>query len=120
MRWVSQRQAKAIAVVASSVGVITAGTAPGTPARADMVGNNFVAALTDAGIPYADPVGATALGESVCPMLVAPGATFDNAAATMAADSGMTRERAEAFTLIAISVYCPGMFLPIIPDRFGQ
>src|SRR5271165_7668219 len=120
MKWTPHRQAGTIGAVAVSVGVIIAAAASGTPARADMVGNSFLAGLTDAGIPYNDPASATALGESVCPMVVQPGETFDGAAATMAANSGLTRERAIEFTIIAISVYCPGMLSPIIPDRFHE
>ncbi len=120
MKWVLDRQGKAIGVMAVSVGVITAAAASGTPAHADMVGNSFLAALTDAGVPYNDPTSATMLGQSVCPMLVEPGETFDAAATTMAAKSGMSRDTANLFTIIAISVYCPGMLLPIIPDRFQE
>lgn len=120
MKWPRDSQATTIGVMAFSVGVIGAAAAWGTPAHADMVGNSFLAALTDAGVPYNDPASATALGQSVCPMLVQPGETFDAAAATMAANSGMTRDRAELFTVIAVSVYCPGMLSPIIPDRFHE
>ncbi|MBV9089745.1 MAG: DUF732 domain-containing protein [Mycobacteriaceae bacterium] len=106
--------------MAVSVAVIGVAAASGTLARADMVSNSFLAALTDAGVPYNDPASATALGQSVCPMLVQPGGTFDTAAATMAANSGMARDKASLFTIIAISVYCPGMLSPITPDRFQE
>ena len=120
MKWVRDRQTTTIGVMAVSVGVIGAAAAWATPAHADMVGNSFLAALTDAGVPYNDPASATALGQSICPMLVQPGVTFDTAAATMAANSGMTRDRANLFTIIAVSVFCPGLVSPIIPDRFHE
>lgn len=110
---------KTIGAMALSAGVVGAAATSGTSARADMVGNSFLAALTDAGVPYTDPASATSLGQSVCPMVVQPGQTFDTTAATMAANSGMTREKASTFTLIALSVYCPGMLSPIIPDRYA-
>ncbi|HUO40973.1 MAG TPA: DUF732 domain-containing protein [Mycobacterium sp.] len=110
------RPAGTIGVIALGV-VVAAGSA--TPARADMVGNSFLAALTDAGIHYNDPASATALGQSVCPMLVQPGGTFDSVATGMADNSGMRRETAEFFTLIAISVYCPGLISLSLPDRFN-
>ena len=37
------------------------------PIRADIMGNAFLAALTNAGIPYSEPATTTALGESVDP-----------------------------------------------------
>lgn len=109
------RPARTVGVIAVAVG---AAAASGTPARADLVGNSFLAALSHAGIPYNDPASATTLGESVCPMLVTPGATFDTVAAQTGANSGMGRDTADFFTIIAISVYCPGMISPILPDRF--
>jgi hypothetical protein len=120
MKWVPDGQTRTIGVIAVCGGVITAAAASGASARADLVGNSFLSALTTAGIPYNDPVSATALGESVCPMLVQPGSTFDETAATMAVNSGMTRDRANLFTIIAVSVYCPGLLSPLIPDRFQE
>jgi hypothetical protein len=111
---------RAIAVMAVAAGVVGAAAASGIPARADMIGNSFLAALTNAGVPYNDPASATALGQSVCPLLVEPGATFDNVAASMAADSGMAHNAANVFTLLAISAYCPGLLSPILPDRYSE
>jgi hypothetical protein len=53
-------------------------------------------------------------------MVVQPSATFDGVSATTAANSGMARDKADLFTIIAISAYCPGMLSPIIPDRFHE
>jgi hypothetical protein len=112
--------ARTIGVLVVSVGVIGAVAASGTTARADMVGNSFLNALTAAGIPYNDPSSTMALGQSVCPMAVQPGGTFDAVAASMAYHSGMARDRANLFTLIAISVFCPGLLSPILPDRYHE
>jgi hypothetical protein len=120
MKWALDRHAKTIGVMAVCVGVISAAAVSGTPAHADMVGNSFLAALTDAGVAYNDPASATTLGQSVCPMVVQPSATFDGVSATTAANSGMARDKAELFTIIAIAAYCPGMLSPIIPDRFHE
>lgn len=107
-------------MIALAVAVLGAAAGSGTLARADMVGNSFLATLTDAGIHYNDPASATTLGQSVCPMLVAAGQTFYSVAAGMAANSGMHRDNAELFTLIAISVYCPGLISLSLPDRFTE
>ena len=48
------------------------------PVRADMVGNAFLSALTNAGIAVPSRPATLALGQSVCPMLVNPGQSFDS------------------------------------------
>ena len=68
------------------------------PIRADMMGNAFLAALTNAGVPYSEPATTTALGESVCPMLFQPGGSFDSIASRVADDSGMSHDAAGVFT----------------------
>jgi Protein of unknown function (DUF732) len=95
-------------------GTATAAAALAPPIRADVVGNAFLAALTNAGVPYSEPATATALGESVCPMLFLPGASFDSIVATMADSSGMSREVAGTFTIIAIGTYCPPVLAPLL------
>ncbi|WP_155728332.1 DUF732 domain-containing protein, partial [Mycobacterium avium] len=37
------------------------------PIRADMLGNAFLSALTNAGIAYTQPTSTMAMGQSVCP-----------------------------------------------------
>ena len=87
------------------------------PIRADIMGNAFLAALTNAGVPYSEPATTTALGESVCPMLFEPGGSFDSIAARVADNSGMSHDAAGVFTLIAIATYCPAILAPLLSNR---
>jgi Protein of unknown function (DUF732) len=87
------------------------------PIRADMIGNTFLNALTSAGVPYSQPATATAAGESVCPMLIAPGGDFDSVVSKMAAGNGMSQKTAGIFTIVAIATYCPAMIAPLVPNR---
>ncbi len=87
------------------------------PIRADMLGNAFLSALTNAGIAYSQPATTLALGESVCPMLFEPGGSFDSVAAAMAEDSGMTPAIAAKFTIVAVATYCPALVAPLLPNR---
>jgi hypothetical protein len=107
------RALRFLAVAAVTGGVATAGAALAAPIRADMVGNAFLAALTRAGVPYSQPVSTTALGQSVCPMLVQPGASFESVAAKMADGHGMSLDAAGVFTVIAVATYCPAMMTPL-------
>lgn len=86
------------------------------PIRADMMGNTFLAGLTNAGIPYSQPAPTTALGQSVCPMLFQPGGSFDSIASRVAANNGMSHDAAGVFTLIAIATYCPAVLAPLLPN----
>lgn len=87
------------------------------PVRADMRGNAFLMALTNAGITYPHPAGALALGQSVCPMLVTPGQSFDSVAAEMADRSGLGYESAGLFTIVAVANYCPAVIAPLLQNR---
>jgi hypothetical protein len=87
------------------------------PIRADMMGNAFLAALTNAGVPYSQPATTTALGQSVCPMLFQPGGTFDSIASKVADNNGMSHDVAGVFTVIAIATYCPAVLAPLLPNR---
>ena len=86
------------------------------PIHADMMGNAFLTALSNAGIPYSQPATTIALGRSVCPMVI-EGGSFDSVAARMSEPSGMTREAAGAFTMVAIATYCPALIAPLLPNR---
>ncbi|WAJ47696.1 DUF732 domain-containing protein [Mycobacterium sp. Aquia_216] len=88
------------------------------PIRADITGNAFLSALTNAGIAVTQPATALAQGQSVCPMLVQPGGSFDSVVSEMATGSGMTEKNAGIFTIVAIATFCPAMIAPLIPDRF--
>ncbi|MGA9679718.1 MAG: DUF732 domain-containing protein [Mycobacterium sp.] len=110
-------QRPALRFVALAAGMVAASATLAAPIRADMMGNAFLAALTNAGVPYSEPATATALGESVCPMLFQPGSSFDLIASRMADNSGMSHDAAGAFTLIAIATYCPAILAPLFSNR---
>ena len=87
------------------------------PAHADMMGNAFLTALNNAGIPSNQPAGTIALGRTVCPMLFEPGGNFDTISSKVAAYTGMPLDKAGSFTIIAIATYCPAVILPLLPHR---
>ena len=94
---------------------VAAGVA--APIHADMLGNAFLNALTNAGISYGQPATAVAMGRSVCPKVLAPGGTFEAVVAEMAELNGLSRERAAAFTVVAIATYCPSLLAPLFPNK---
>ena len=63
--------------MALAAGLLAATTVLAAPIRADMLGNAFLSALTNAGVSYTQPVSTTAAGLSVCPMLFEPGEKAD-------------------------------------------
>jgi Protein of unknown function (DUF732) len=90
------------------VGVATAVTVA-APAHADpLTDNNFLGALTNAGIGYNDPGNTEQLGQSICPMLVQPGENMASIYSTVS-NNGINPALASFFTGIAISMYCPQM-----------
>ena len=96
-------------MVRALVGVgclITVATAFSIPGGADPSDDNFIDALSHAGIEYGEPGNAMAVGQSICPMLAAPGGSFA-AAASGVARRGMSPQAARMFTTIAIRTYCP-------------
>ena len=109
--------ARALRVVGVSAAVAGLTAALAAPVHADLMGNAFLRALTNAGVPVPEPDSATALGQSVCPMLVAPGGSFDSVMAAVAEGSGMSRDVAGVFTVIAIATYCPAVMAPLLSDR---
>jgi Protein of unknown function (DUF732) len=100
--------AKAIGVAAVSVGVISGAGVSAAPARADVMTDAFLSALSNAGVGYGDPSNAAQLGQSICPMLAQPGGTFAGVASSVA-NNGIPPGMASLFTNIAISMYCPQM-----------
>jgi hypothetical protein len=104
-------------LIALTAGMAAASAALAAPIRADVVSNAFLAALTNAGVPYSQPATTTALGESVCPLLFQPGGSFDLITARVAGDSGMSQDAAGAFTIIAIGTYCPAVLAPLFSNR---
>jgi hypothetical protein len=96
-------------VVRALIGVgclITVATAFSSPGEADPSDDNFIDALSHAGIEYGEPGNAMAVGQSICPMLAQPGGSFA-AAASGVANRGMSPQMAQLFTTIAIQTYCP-------------
>jgi Protein of unknown function (DUF732) len=94
-----------------------AAAALAAPIHADMMGNAFLLALTNAGISYTQPATTMALGQSVCPMLVSPGGSFDSVVAKMDDGTGMSYQAAGVFTIVAIATYCPAAMFPMLPNR---
>lgn len=86
--------------------LITVATVLSTPVRADPNDDNFIDALSHAGVEYGEPGNAMAVGQSICPMLATPGGNFA-AAASGVAHRGMSPQAARLFTTIAIQTYCP-------------
>jgi hypothetical protein len=101
--------------VTACLAVVTAPLA--APVNADMRSNAFLMALSNAGITYPHPASAVALGQSVCPMLIAPGESFDSVAAKMADRSGLAYESAGLFTIVAVATYCPAVIAPLLQNR---
>jgi hypothetical protein len=87
------------------------------PIRADMLGNAFLSALTNAGITYTQPASTVAMGQSVCPMLFEPGGSFDEVTSKVAEGNGMSYEMAGRFTIVAIATYCPAALAPLLGNR---
>jgi hypothetical protein len=86
--------------------LITVATALSAPGEADPSDDNFIDALSHAGIEYGEPGNAMAVGQSLCPMLAQPGGSFA-AAASSVARRGMSPRMAQQFTTIAVQTYCP-------------
>jgi Protein of unknown function (DUF732) len=99
-------------VLTVAVGLMTAAATLAAPARADTIDDQFLSALTNAGISNTDPASTVALGESVCPMLVEPGKSLATVYSSVA-NNGIPPEMAAFFTGIAISMYCPQMMSSI-------
>jgi hypothetical protein len=86
--------------------LITVATAFSAPGEADPSDDNFIDALSHAGIEYGEPGNAMAVGQSLCPMLAQPGGSLA-AATSSVAHRGMSPRVAQLFTTIAIQTYCP-------------
>ena len=111
-------QVKAFGFAALTAALIAAAATMAAPIRADMAGNAFLSALTNAGIAVTQPATSLAEGQTVCPKLVQPGMSFESVVSDMATGNGMTEKNAGIFTIIAIATFCPSMIAPLIPDRF--
>lgn len=107
----------ALRMLAATAGIAGLTAALAAPAHADLMGNAFLRALTNAGVPFSQPDTTMALGQSVCPMLITPGGTFDSVVTAMADAAGMSEEAAGAFTIVAIATYCPAVMAPLLTNR---
>ena len=65
----------------------------------------------------ATPVHADLMGQSVCSMLVAPGASFDSVVAGTAAGKGLTPHQAGALTVVAMATHCPAALAPLLTNQ---
>jgi hypothetical protein len=93
-------------LTATLVGAATA-LSLAAPASADPItDNNFLGALSNAGIGYGDPTSTEQLGQSICPMLVEPGKNLASVYSTVS-NNGINPAMAAFFTGIAIQMYCP-------------
>jgi Protein of unknown function (DUF732) len=86
--------------------LITAAAMFSAPVEAEPHDDDFIDALSHAGIEYGEPGNAMAVGQSICPMLAQPGGSFA-AAASGISHRGMSPQIAQMFTTIAIQTYCP-------------
>jgi Protein of unknown function (DUF732) len=107
----------ALRLLGVTTGVASLTAALAAPVHADLMGNAFLRALTDAGVPVSQPNSTTALGQSVCPMLVQPGGSFDSVISAMADSGRMSNDVAGVFTVVAIATYCPAVLTPLLSDR---
>ncbi|MBI3217658.1 MAG: DUF732 domain-containing protein [Mycobacterium sp.] len=73
---------------------------------------DFLRLLSNANIGYTNSADTTALGKSVCDMLVEPGKSFASAV-TKVRNNGVSPQLASFFTGIAIQAYCPSMMSSI-------
>ncbi|MGB3481162.1 MAG: DUF732 domain-containing protein [Mycobacterium sp.] len=98
--------ASVLSTVLAAAAVMSAG-----PAQAD-TNTEFLRLLSDAGIGYANAADTTALGKTVCDMLVEPGKSFASTVAEVR-NNGIPPQMASFFAGIAIQAYCPSMLASV-------
>jgi Protein of unknown function (DUF732) len=104
--WRLNNQPLAVRLLLGAGGLVTAAALFSAPVEADPHDDDFIDALSHAGIEYGEPGNAMAVGQSICPMLAQPGGSFAGAASGVA-QRGMSPQMAQMFTTIAIQTYCP-------------
>jgi hypothetical protein len=77
------------------------------PAQADTTTDDFLNALTSAGITGIDPGQAVEMGQSVCPLLADRSQNTADIASTVADRLGRPLGPATMFTGLAVSFFCP-------------
>jgi hypothetical protein len=113
-RWVSQfrYQPLPIRLLAAAGVFLTAASTFAAPSEANSIDDQFVAALSKAGVNFGNQANAVALGQSVCPMLAKPGGNLAGAVAKVKG-GGISPGMADMFTQIAIQMYCPSAMADI-------
>jgi hypothetical protein len=88
-----------------------AGAISAAPAQADdnPYTNDYLAALSGAGVAISDPATATAVGESVCATLQQSGPDAVNVGNQVAQSLGVSPGMAGVVAGIAVSNYCPSL-----------
>ena len=104
--WRLNNQPLAVRLLLGAGCLIAAAAMFSAPVEADPHDDDFIDALSHAGIEYGEPGNAMAVGQSICPMLAQPGGSFA-AAASGISHRGMSPQMAQMFTTIAIQTYCP-------------
>ena len=104
--WRSNNQPLTIRLLLGAGCLIAASALFSAPVQADPHDDDFIDALSHAGVEYGEPGNAMAVGQSICPMLAQPGGSFA-AAASGISHRGMSPQMAQLFTTIAIQTYCP-------------
>jgi hypothetical protein len=104
--WRLNNQPLAVRLLLGAGCLITAAAMFSAPVEADPHDDDFIDALSHAGIEYGEPGNAMAVGQSICPMLAQPGGSFA-AAASGISHRGMSPQMAQMFTTIAIQTFCP-------------
>jgi hypothetical protein len=104
--WRLNNQPLAVRLSLGAGCLITAAAMFSAPVEADPHDDDFIDALSHAGIEYGEPGNAMAVGQSICPMLAQPGGSLA-AAASGISHRGMSPQMAQMFTTIAIQTYCP-------------
>jgi hypothetical protein len=94
-----------------TAGVITAGAMSLAPAHADPPNDPIAAALNNAGIGNngSFSTAIAGVGQSICPKLVKPGATFASVASQLAGNTGLSPGMAGLVASMAIQMECPGV-----------
>jgi hypothetical protein len=104
--WRSNNQSLTVRLLLGAGCLIAASALFSAPVQADPHDDDFIDALSHAGVEYGEPGNAMAVGQSICPMLAQPGGSFA-AAASRVSHRGMSPQMAQLFTTIAIQTYCP-------------
>ncbi|MCI4674939.1 DUF732 domain-containing protein [Candidatus Mycolicibacterium alkanivorans] len=92
---------------AAATGLIAAAAASAAPAHADTTANDFLGALSAAGLDGLDPGQAVELGQSICPLLAERSQNTADIASTVADQLGRPLGPATMFTGIAVAFFCP-------------